>query len=147
MRDIELEWCDERIEHGLSSGEGLIWAVRDPVEKTDAGGKTTVIDPGVEDKRLLILESEFASALRVLKREGNTLSATVRNAWDSGKLSTLTKNSPNRATGAHISIVGHITRTELLRYLDSTETANGFGNRFLWCCVRQIEVPSGGWCS
>ncbi|NJL26518.1 MAG: DUF3987 domain-containing protein [Thermoanaerobaculia bacterium] len=44
-----------------------------------------------------------------------------------------------------MSIVGHITKAELLRYLDSTETANGFGNRFLWCCVKRSKLlPEGG---
>ncbi len=154
LNTVDSDWCDQRIQHGLSSGEGLIWAVRDPIEKLQpvqgkgrsAGEMETVItDEGVVDKRLFILESEFASTLRVLKRDGNTLSATIRNAWDSGKLSSLTKNSPARATGAHISIVGHITKQELLRYLDSTETANGFGNRFLWSCVRRSKfLPEGG---
>lgn len=151
---IDPAWCEQRIQHGLSSGEGLIWAVRNPIEKLEpvrekgkpTGQKqTVVVDEGVEDKRLLVLESEFASTLRVLKRDGNTLSATIRNAWDTGDLSTLTKNNPARATGAHISIIGHITKTELVRYLDSTETANGFGNRFLWCCVRRSKyLPEGG---
>jgi hypothetical protein len=81
----------------------------------------------------------------VLGREGNTLSAIIRRAWDSGELKVLTKNSPAEATGAHISIIGHITRDELLRYLDSTESGNGFGNRFLWCCVRRSKaLPEGG---
>ncbi|MCB1033278.1 MAG: DUF3987 domain-containing protein, partial [Acidobacteria bacterium] len=154
FREVDPTWCDENIEHGLSSGEGLIWRVRDPIEKMEPvrkSGKATgemqsvIVDQGIEDKRLLVLESEFASTLRVLRREGNTLSATVRNAWDSGKLSSLTKNSPARATGAHISIIGHITKSELLRYLDSTEAGNGFGNRFLWCCVRRSKfLPEGG---
>ena len=43
------------VKTGPSSGEGLISEVRDPVED---GAK--VIDPGVEDKRLLVLEAEFA---------------------------------------------------------------------------------------
>src|SRR5882672_11360552 len=57
----------------------------------------------------------------------------------------MTKNSPARATGAHISIIGHITKDELLRLLDKTEAANGFGNRHLWVCVRRSKVlPEGG---
>ena len=57
----------------------------------------------------------------------------------------LTKNSRAEATGAHVSIIGHITRDELRRYLDATERANGFGNRFLWVCVRRSkELPDGG---
>jgi hypothetical protein len=104
-----------------------------------------VVDQGVRDKRLLVLEAEFASTLRVLGRDGNTLSAIIRQAWDSGDLRVLTKNSPAEATGAQISIIGHITRDELLRYLDSTESGNGFGNRILWCCVRRSQaLPEGG---
>jgi len=149
------ETWPERVVHGLSSGEGLIWAVRDPITqrqpvKDKEKGRVTayedvVVDAGVEDKRLLVVEGEFATALRVLGREGNTLSAVVRNAWDTGELRTLTKNSPAKATGAHISIIGHVTRDELLRYLDTTEAANGFANRFLWVCVRRSKVlPDGG---
>jgi hypothetical protein len=134
-----------RIVSGLSSGEGLIWAVRDAIIKTKKTGEEEVVDEGVADKRLMVLESELSSALKVMSREGNTLSATVRNAWDTGTLRTLTKNSPARATDAHISIIGHITKNELLRHLDATEMANGFANRFLWICVRRSKLlPFGG---
>lgn len=146
-------WAETRILHGLSSGEGLIWAVRDPIEKRTPikqGGRVidyqmVIDDPGQDDKRLLVFEGEFASVLQVLKREGNTLSSTLRNAWDTGTLETLTKNNAARATGAHISIVAHITKAELLQYLDSTQAGNGFGNRFLWICVRRSQIlPEGG---
>ena len=142
FRTVEPEWEMEHVISGLSSGEGLIWAVRDPIEK-----KEEIIDEGIHDKRLLVLESEFSSVLRILRREGNTLSAIVRQAWDNGNLRTLTKNSPAKATGAHISILGHITKNELLRYLDDTEAGNGFGNRFLWLCVKRSKtLPEGGGC-
>ena len=95
--------------------------------------------------RPIIFESEFASPLRVMNRDGNTLSAVIRNAWDTGDLASLTKNSPAKATGAHISIIGHVTKHELLRELNRTETANGFANRFLWFCARRSKVlPEGG---
>jgi hypothetical protein len=115
-------------------------------EKGEVVGYQDVVeDPGVTDKRLLIVEQEFASTLRVMGRDGNTLSATIREAWDSGDLRILTKNSPARASGAHISIVGHITCDEVLRYLDRTEAGNGFANRFLWACVRRSKLlPDGG---
>jgi len=143
----------EHIVSGLSSGEGIIWQVRDPIEKQEAikekgrvtDYQTVVVDEGVVDKRLLVFEGEFAGVLRVLSREGNTLSAVIRNAWDTGNLRTLTKNSPAVATGAHISIIGHITRDELLRHLSNTEAANGFANRFLWLRVRRSKLlPEGG---
>lgn len=143
-------WTDDRNKQGLSSGEGLIWQVRDEkrTTKTNKKGETyDVIEvDGVNDKRLLIVEPEFASVARVLRRDGNTLSAVMRQAWDgANKLNTLTKNSPAEATGAHISILGHVTKDELLRYLDSVEGANGFGNRFLWVCVKRSKfLPDGG---
>ncbi len=57
----------------------------------------------------------------------------------------MTKNSPAKATDAHVSIVGHITRDELLRKLNSTEMANGFANRIIWACTtRSKELPEGG---
>ena len=72
-------------------------------------------------------------------------SGMLRNLWDRGDVRSLTKTSPVRVTGAHVSIIGHITQDELLRYLDRTEVANGFGNRFVWGCVRRSKLlPDGG---
>jgi hypothetical protein len=34
------------------------------------------------DRRLLVRESEIASVLKMFQREGNTLSAVLRQAWD-----------------------------------------------------------------
>ena len=52
---------------GLSSGEGLKYHVRDPREEPQYDKKTretelVLVDPGVTDKRLLVVESEFAQA-------------------------------------------------------------------------------------
>lgn len=142
LRLADPEWAQDRIAGGLSSGEGVIWAVRDPGEDADMDENG---DQGAADKRLLILEPEFAAPLRIMEREGNTLSAIIRQAWDSGTLRVLTKRNPVRATDAHISIIGHITRDELLRYLNSTELGNGFANRFLWLAVRRSKLlPDGG---
>jgi hypothetical protein len=116
----------KRVKSGLSSGEGLIFQVRDPqydqVPIRESGRRTGAIlgyenvlsDPGEPDKRLLIIESEFASALKVMDREGNTLSPVLRDVWDHGNLSPLTKKDRMVATGAHVCIIGHITVNELL---------------------------------
>jgi hypothetical protein len=150
---VDEQWAANCVGAGLSSGEGLIWSVRDAVEKQEpikekgriTGYQMVIADEGVQDKRAFVLEAEFASVLRVMTREGNTLSAIIRQAWDTGNLQVKTRNNPNRATGAHISIMGHITRDELKRNLDETETANGFANRFLWVCVRRNRIlPEGG---
>ncbi|MFH1024119.1 MAG: CHC2 zinc finger domain-containing protein [Planctomycetota bacterium] len=142
-----------RIQGGLSSGEGLIWAVRDEIIKKEpvrekkriVGYEDVITDPGIEDKRLLAFAPELAGLLRAMSREGNTLSAVLRAAWDGGDLRIMTKNSPVKATGAHIAVVAHITTDELRRELTRIEAGNGFGNRFLWCCVRRPRLlPEGG---
>ncbi len=149
-RLVDEEWERSRVVEGLSTGEGLIHAVRDPVYRTETDKKTgttqdVLVDAGVEDKRLLAIEGEFAQVLKVGTREGNILSPVLRRAWDGADpLAPLTKTSPIRATGAHISIVGHITQEELLRHLTETEAANGWCNRFLWVLVRRSKfLPDG----
>lgn len=146
-------WATDRIQSGLSTGEGLIHAVRDPIQKQEyvrergqaPTYESVTVDEGVADKRLLVTEPEFAGVLKQTERHGNTLSPVIRQAWDSGSLRTLTKNSPAKATGAHVSIIGHITSDELKRCLTATETANGFANRFLWVCVKRSKfLPEGG---
>ena len=152
MQGADQQWTKERVHSGLSSGEGVIWAVRDPIKEMQRQGKGAsaefveiTVDNGVADKRLYVLEAEFAGALAVMKREGSILSRIMRDAWDRGDLATMTKNNQARATGAHISIVGHITADELRRDLDRTSMANGYANRFLFVCVRRSNVlPFGG---
>jgi hypothetical protein len=41
-------------------------------------------------------------------------------------------------------VIGHTTKEELLRYLDSTERGNGFANRILWCLVRRSKLLPDG---
>lgn len=134
---------------GLSTGEGIKYHVRNARDgtKTTKNGETVVevLDEGISDKRLLVVESEFASVLRVVQRQGSTLSATIREAWDSGNLRTLTKNDPVEATGAHIAVIGHITSDELRAELTATDSANGFANRFLFVAVQRSKLlPRGG---
>jgi hypothetical protein len=126
------KWTSDRIINGLSSAEGLISEVAD-----DAGKRN--------DRRLLIVEPEFGSVLRIMRRPGNKLSPVLRNAWDGDILSILVKYGPLKATDAHISMIGHITRPELLRYLSDVEGHNGFANRQLWICVQRSKcLPEGG---
>lgn len=151
---IDESWRAARVMSGLCSGQGLIWNVRDPITESkpvkEKGRvikyEDVVIDKGESDKRLLIVEEEFAHVLRATPLEGSVLSVVMRQAWDSGNLRTLTsgrKFHPVKASDAHVSIVGHITKSELLRYLDSTEQANGFANRFLWLIVeRSKKIPN-----
>jgi hypothetical protein len=133
---VDQTWAAGCILPGLASGEALIAEVRDGTGDDDLG---------VADKRRLVEEPELARLLAVAGRQGSTLSHIIRDAWDGKRLKNRTKHDPLVASGAHISVVGHVTREELLRRLDDTEIANGFANRFLFALVRRSKkLPEGG---
>lgn len=139
MDDLPIQYKDGP----MSTGEGLAWAVRDP---SDTLNKDTgePIDPGITDKRLMVLEEEFVAVLQAAKREGNTISAAIRRYWDNGSFSPMTKGNRTTSTDAHVCFVGHITYKELVKTLQETEYTNGFANRILWFCIRKpkiVEVP------
>ena len=138
-------WARECIHSGLSSGEGMLTPIRDPVYAMRKGIEE-LVDPGVDDKRMLLDEREFSQVLRVMRREGNVVSRMVRDAWDCREvIGTLTKHNRTKVTKAYISIIGHITAEELRNLLDQTEMSNGFANRFLLACVRRVQLlPHGG---
>jgi len=127
----------------LSSGEGIVFSVRDASDTLNEKGEPQ--DLGVLDKRLLVLEGELGAALSSIQRQGNTLSAILRTLWDSGTSAPMTKHSRIQTTKAHIGIVGHITRQELHELLRSSDVWNGFANRFLWIAARRqklVPLPS-----
>jgi hypothetical protein len=147
------EFCEKCIQTGMSSAEGLILAVTDLIEEEQPirkngkveGYQMVRIHPGVPDKRLLVVESEASVLFRRMIRDGNTVSEVLRQAWDNGNLQTITKKSPLRATGAHISWIAHVTSTDLQAFLEATSLFNGFANRILWCCTRRSRLlPEGG---
>lgn len=146
LEAIDPAWASSRVMGGLASGEGVIVELRDPDEgdEENAGRKNL-------DKRLLLLESEFGSVLRSLQRDGNTLSAILRNAWDTGTLRNLANahrgksGQSLRASDCHISIIGHVTRQELVKLMSGNDAANGFANRFLWAFSERTKLlPEGG---
>ncbi len=65
LETIDPTW-KERIMSGLSSGEGMIWQVRDEIKKRERKVEKNVVsyeevvaDPGIDDKRLTIFEGEM----------------------------------------------------------------------------------------
>lgn len=122
----------------MSSGEGLAWAVRDPADTEDEDGNPT--DKGITDKRLMIVEEEFAAVLQAARREGNTVSAAIRRFWDSGNFSPLTKNNRVTVTDAHVCFVAHITYEELVKRLEQSEYVSALASRILWICVRRPKI-------
>ncbi|MDR4485423.1 MAG: DUF3987 domain-containing protein [Nitrospirales bacterium] len=133
------EWTRGLHSGSLSSGEGLIYAVRDEEYGENKQGERVLKDEGVEDKRLYLVQAEFGAMLRIMARDGNSLSGYLRDAWDGSTLKPMTKGNRIQATRPHIGVAGHVTKDELLRNLNGTEMANGFGNRFVWFCVQRSK--------
>jgi len=141
FREIDPTW---KHPSGLSSGEGIINYVRDPIVKSKLNKKTGKVeelieDEGVSDKRVLFIESEFGRILSVKNRENATLSYILQDSWDGKNLATITKNLL-QATEPHVSVLAHVTLDELIRRLHESEAYSGFGNRFTLICVQRIKV-------
>ena len=121
-------FVQERVIGGFGSGEALVDAA-----STDG------------DKRMLVIEPEWARVLTVAKREGSTLSHLLRQAWDGERLAIRSRSLTVAADDAHVAALGHVTTDEIRRKLNDTEIANGFANRHLLVRVRRSKMlPSGG---
>ena len=135
LRRLDPDWNAARIMSGFGSGESIIAAVRDPTRD----------DPGSSDRRACVLEPEFARVLRVAARQGSTMSAIFRSAFDGDQLQSRTKDNVMTATNAHVSIIAHVTRAELAAEFTQSDTLNGFANRFLWVAAKRGPLlPHGG---
>jgi hypothetical protein len=127
------EGWTSRILGGFGSGESVVVEVCDSevVESDDDA-------EAASDERLLVLEDELASVLAVAAREGSTLSALLRRAWDGVlPLENRTKRSKIVASRHHVGALSAITPEELVRRVPETEVANGFLNRFLIVAVKR----------
>jgi hypothetical protein len=106
LQQIEPEWAKSCIKKGVATGEALVNEIRDErtvvlkgKEDKVTGEAKTVVEPGIADKRALILEQEFSRLLGVSARQGNPFSEVIRNTFDSPlTLSALSKTSPIVAT-------------------------------------------------
>jgi len=124
IRDIAVPDLDPSFNRrGFGSGEGLISRLAE-----------------AEDRRMLIHEDEFAQLLTVTNREGSTLSAITRMAWDGVPLENNVKGAEMVVSDYHLGILGHITLDELKRTLNPKEVSNGFGNRFLWIASHRRKL-------
>jgi len=144
MGDVDEPWLNERVQGGVSTGEGLLWAIRDAIYGTNKKtGEQEIVDRGIEDKRLFCNEEELSFILKVATRQGNTLSEIMRRAWDSrDTLRIMTKASPVSASNPHVSFLAHITEEELRREISDVSLVNGFANRFAWFKVRRSKFLS-----
>jgi hypothetical protein len=139
-------FVSKNVKKGLSTGEGLIHVVRDARIEWDEEKKCeVVVDKGVDDKRVVFYEPEFASLLKRAERSGNSVTEIMRDAFDGDILSTQTRANPLTATGAHIAGIFHITPKELEKRLASVDLVNGFINRMTFVgAARVCRLPFGG---
>ncbi|WP_425428447.1 DnaB-like helicase N-terminal domain-containing protein [Streptomyces violens] len=123
----------EHTPRGLNSGEGLIEYVKDD-DSEDASHASF-------DKRLWVLESEYAVTMSRGRREGSSLPGVLRQAWDGDSLGSMVRDSL-KATDPHIAILGHITPEEFRAKMQDSEMAGGTYNRFLPIfCHRNLVLP------
>ncbi len=127
----------DRVAGGFGSGEGLADVVQGP---TAEDGK-----PINADRRLLVIEQEFARVLKSCARDGSILSAILRELWDGDRVQVRSRSKSVVIDDAHVSALAAITVDELRILLTASDTANGFANRFLFVGAKRARLlPDGG---
>jgi hypothetical protein len=139
------EFVVGNIRSGLTSGEGLAAIFAEADNEADAssrpvrGAKSStggLLPPG--DRRLLVFEPEWAAVMARMRRDGNTLSATLRAAWEGGDLSTLNVTA-RVAPSSHVGLITHITPEEFRAKVSASDLAGGTYNRFLPIYVARAQ--------
>jgi hypothetical protein len=132
---VSPEFFKKNLVTGMTSGEGIIYKIRDPRDK----------DEGEGDKRLFIYESEFAKPLNNMKREGSNLGGTIRQVFDCDKIGSLARGNQDSCLEPRVAIHAHSTIEEIKSLLTEMDKVNGFANRFLYVCTRRTkQLPHGG---
>lgn len=123
MRAAMPHWSGYNVSQGAVSGEGLAQMIA-----------------AAPERALLVKEEEFASVLRRMGREGNTLNEALRELWDSNEVRVGARKNPIHVVDAHLSLLVQITPDELGATLRKSDVANGFANRFLYCWSERSQV-------
>lgn len=142
LDEIDSDFTSDRILGGFGSGEVLVETL---------GARPDDDDEGLHrerDSRLIIREGEFASILKVSKRESSTLGQTIRNGWDGSSLAARTRGRSTvsvRRGDYHLAVTADITPEELRNLLTESDAYGGTLNRFLLVAARRARrLPEGG---
>ena len=125
LREMNEAFAPQVHRGGLSTREGLVALMHDGYRQ----GRQDV--PAIEDKRLWVVESEFANVLHQGRRDGNTLSAALRDCWDGVDLKPATKSNRLYASDPHVCLSGAISPSELMGLMSARDLTNAIANRFL----------------
>ena len=131
---------------GLSTGQGLIAALskkKTPEQEKESERDYDFCSDAIA-AAVLVEISEFSELLAVMRRDENTLSAVLRDAWDGRPLAVLTRQQPLRVKNVSLSTIAHITKRELLERLTSTDKANGFANQFIFIWMERTKLLPHG---
>lgn len=142
MDGVDPDWRSNGYVQGVNSGEALVHRVRDATYNKDGEVK----DEGVSDKRSFVMSEELSSVFKVSERSGSILTEMVRVCYDAPeKLSINNKNTPTTATGALITVAGHVTPQSLHGLADvNLDVCGGTLNRFVWVLAKNSKfVPFG----
>lgn len=134
LRELDDRFAPQIHRGGLSSREGLVALMHDGYRQ----GKQEIA--AIADKRLWVVESEFANVLHQGRREGNTLSAALRDCWDGVSLKPATKSNRLYASHPHVCLSGAISPGELTGLMTTRELTNGFANRFLMIWAERSQI-------
>jgi len=122
---------------GLNSGEGIAAIAQDDKAGDEKDGPKKI-------KCVPFLEPEFARLLEASYRKGSTVGMALRLAWEDLRFQVVNKNTPLNAS-ALVSLIGHITPTELRQKMAREDITNGFANRILWVKVGPSkDIPGAG---
>jgi hypothetical protein len=127
FNEADPRWVARRVIASRPTAYRILHALRDQQPPTD--------------RRLFLLVEEFASVLHLLGNNSGQLSPLLRSAWDGGDLYAHNGTHLLCAGDAHLSMVAHITPSELAHRLTRTEAHSGFANRCLWTNVGRSQPP------
>ncbi len=134
LRELNADVAPQIHRGGLSTREGLVALIHDGYKH----GAQEVAP--IEDKRLWVVESEFANVLHQSRGGGNTLSAALRDCWDGVSLKPATKTNRLSASQPHLCLSGAISPTELMGLMTVREMTNGFANRFMMVWAERSQL-------
>lgn len=126
---VDDQWLADNVIDGLASGEALV----------------AHFESDAADRRALINAGEFTRILSIAGRAGSVLSQNMREAWDGRPLQNRRARERIVIPGAHVAIVGHVTRADFLTNLEPEDITNGFANRMLFVgAERSRRLADGG---
>jgi len=134
LRTMDTAFAPQVHRGGLSTREGLATLIHDGYRQ----GRHDI--PAIEDKRLWVVESEFANVLHQGRRDGNTLSTGLRDCWDGVDLKPATKSNRVYASHPHVCLSGAISPSELTGLMSRRDMSNGFANRFLMIWAERTRM-------